>query len=71
MTGVPGWEEERVAYINRQMLKFLLQLKTHNVTEASESKVLLSCLTFTMPYAVARFRFVTTFLDCVAPLGRS
>ena len=38
MTGVPGWEEERVAYINRQMLKFLLQLKTHNVTEASESK---------------------------------
>ena len=39
MTAVPGWEEERVACINRHMLKFLLQLKTHNVTEASESKV--------------------------------
>ena len=38
MTSVPGCEGDRVAYINRQILKFLLQLKTHNMTDASESR---------------------------------
>ena len=35
MTSVPSWEGERVAYINRQMLTFLLQLRVQVVPHFS------------------------------------
>ena len=39
MTSVPSWEGERVAYINRQMLKFLLQLRVQVVPHFSSGIV--------------------------------